>query len=115
MNNLCHEFAGGIAAADGDTAKFEMRPLGEADFHLDAGVILPGIGDEERGARAFAEHYAEAVQFRRIAADDQAARHALARAHVNHLPLIERVRGQPRQPVHVGITPRFIAASGEGR
>ncbi len=115
MDHLGHKFAGRITAADGDAAKFEMCPAREVHLHFDAGVILPGIGDEERGARAVAQRHAEAVQFGRIAADDQAAHHALARAHVDRLPLIERVRAQPRQPVHIGIAPRLIAASGEGR
>ena len=108
VNDLRHEFAGGGAAADGDAAEFEMRPLGEADFQFDPGVIAAAIGHEERRARAFAQCHPDAVEFRRVAADDYAAGHALTSGDIDHLPLVKRRHAEPRERV-VSVAQAFLS------
>ncbi len=113
MDDLRHEFAGDTGPANRHPAEFEMRTLGQPHFDFHAGVVAPCIGDEERGARALAQRHAEAVEFGRITADDEAARHVLARSNVNHLPLVKRRHAEPRERVHIGIAPRLVAAGRE--
>ena len=90
-----------------------MRTLGEPDFELDPGVIRAAIGDEEGGGRTFADLDAHPVDFGRVRADDEAARHALASGHINRLPRIKRRHAEQRERVHIGIAPSFIAAGRE--
>ncbi len=115
MDNLRHEFAGDACSANRHPAEFEMRALGEPYLDFDAGVIAARIGNEERGTRAFAKGDTHPVHFGRIAADDHAAGHALASGDVDRLPLVKRRHAQPRDRVHIGITPCFVAAGGEGQ
>src|SRR5690606_3324356 len=83
------ELARRLAAADGDPAELEMRPLCEPHNRFNPGVIAPAVDHEQLSPPALCNVDANSVEFRSIAPKHHALAPRLAGRDGNVIPFAE--------------------------